>query len=64
MTTLHEPLIYRIQRWVLRAPWITRLVLHPNDKKEWAMLRKTKEYKKIAGELPVKFLGEEAELPA
>ncbi len=57
-------LIDRIGCWLLVEPQVNRLLLHPDDKKEWATLRKTEGYRKIAGHLPVKFLGEEGELPA
>ena len=64
MTTLSEPLIDRINSWVAISPRLTFLLLHPDDKGEWAKLHKTDDYKKVAGHLPVKFLGEEGELPA
>jgi len=55
-------LIDRVERWTVTAPWITRLLLHPDDKEEWEKLRKKDEYQALAGHLPVKFLGEAGEL--
>ena len=65
MTLLSEPLLVRIERWVTYAPFtLRRLLLHPKDKAEWAKLRRTAAYQKVAGKLPVKFAGEDGEMPA
>ena len=61
---LSKPLLDRITSWVAVSPRLTRLLLHPDDRKEWEALYETEEYKSVAGRLPVKFLGEREVIPA